>query len=196
MKIKELRSKSLRMKKTIFAAALAVGIMFTFTLTGCGSQPNSVNGEDKRNEQEKTPSGGEEDKQESYLFEINGVKLGVDMDMNDLLPKLGEAKSVFEAPSCAAQGTSYVYGYGSYQIETYPDGEKNRIAYIILKDDMVATPEGIDLSKTKADIVKVYGKASEESDGRLTYEKGGMKLNFILSGDDITSIEYVSGIMG
>lgn len=194
MKVKEL--KSLRTGKAIFAAALAAGITLALALTGCGREADPVNGEAWKNEQDKTPSGNREERQECYLFEINGVTLGVDMDMNELASRLGEAKSVFEAPSCAAQGIAYVYGYGSYEIETYPDGEKNRIAYIILKDDTIATPEGIDLSKTKADIVKVYGEASEESDGRITYKKGGMKLNFIFSGENITSIEYVSGMVG
>ena len=196
MKAKELKLKRQKFRKVIFATALAVGITFASALTGCGNEASPVSGEDKRTEQDKTQQENKEDTQECYLFEINGVKLGVDMDMNELKPKLGEAKSVFEAPSCAAQGTSYVYGYGAYEIETYPDGEKNRIGYIILKDDTVETPEGIDLSKTRADIVKAYGEASEEGDGRMTYEKGGMKLNFIFNGDDITSIEYVSGTMG
>ncbi len=196
MRVKESKLKKMRTRKTLFAAALAAGIALSFALTGCGSEADPVSGEDKRNEQEKTPSGNETDIQGGYLFEINGVTLGVDMDMNELTSKLGEAKSVFEAPSCAAQGTAYVYSYGSFEIETYPDGEKNRIAYIILKDDTVATAEGIDLSKTRADIIKAYGEAGEESDGRITYEKGGMKLNFIFKGEDIESIEYVSGTVG
>lgn len=195
MKKNKLKLKSLRTRKTIFAAALAMGITLALALTGCGREADPVNGEVGKNEQDSTSSGNEV-RQECYLFEINGVTLGVDMDMNELTSNLGEAKSVFEAPSCAAQGIAYVYGYGSYEIETYPDGEKNRIAYIILKDDTIATPEGIDLSKTKADVIKVYGEASEESDGRITYKKGGMKLNFIFSGENITSIEYVSGTVG
>lgn len=196
MKVRELKSKGMRTRKTIFAAALAACMTLTFALTGCGEDANPVNGDDKRNEQGTMPSGNEDEKQGGYLFEINGVTLGVDMDMNELLSKLGDAKSVFEAESCAAQGKAYIYSYGSYEIETYPDGEKNRIAYIILKDDTVATQEGIDLSRTRADIIKAYGEAGEESDGRLTYEKGGMKLNFIFNGEDIASIEYVSGTVG
>lgn len=196
MKVKELRLKKMRTKKAVCAAALAVGIMFTFALTGCGSGTDPVKGGDKTNEQDKTSSGSDENNQAGYLFEINGVTLGVDMDMNELTSRLGDAKSVFEAPSCAAQGTAYVYSYGSFEVETYPDGSKNLIAYIILKDDTVATAEGIDLSKTRADIIKAYGEPGEDSDSRLTYEKGGMKLNFILNGEDITSIEYVSGVVG
>lgn len=196
MRTKSLNLRGLRTKKAMFATTLAAGILGVFVLTGCGSQPGPADNTAKPNGQEQTPSGNGEDKQQGgYLFEVNGVALGVDMDMNELVSRLGEAKSVFEAPSCAAQGTAYTYTYASFSIETYPDGEKNRIAYITLKDDTVATAEGIDLSKTRADIIKAYGENFEESDGRITYERGGMKLNFIFKGEDIASIEYVSGTL-
>lgn len=185
-------AKSRKMKKKIFAAGMAACVALTLALAGCGQEADPNSGSSR---QEGNPSGVQAG-QEGYEVVINGVTLGVDMDMNELASKLGEAKSVFEAPSCAAQGTAYVYSYASFEIETYPDGDKNRIAYITLKDDTVATAEGIDLSKTRADIVKAYGEASEKDDSRLTYEKGGMKLNFIFKGEDIVSIEYVSGIVG
>lgn len=181
-------------------SVFVLGILVALCLTACGpdTQGESILGSagDRSDGQGETPMGQEDKNQAGYLFEVNGIALGVDMDMNELAPMVGEAKSVFEAPSCAAQGTTYVYRYASFEIETYPDGTKNRIAYIILKDDTVATPEGIDLSGTRADIVKAYGEVFEESGNRMTYAKDGMKLNFIFSGEDIISIEYVSGTVG
>ncbi len=196
MKAGKLFVKGIGSKKSMFAGALAACLIFTFILTGCGQEADPADGSDRGIGQEGTPSGAVEDGQGGYLFEIDGVTVGVDMDMGELASRLGESNSVFEAQSCAAQGTAYLYSYTSFEIETYPDGGKNRIAYITLKDDTVATAEGIDLSKTKADIIKAYGEASQEEDNRMTYEKGGMKLNFIFNGEDIVSIEYVSGIMG
>ena len=66
---------------------------------------------------------------------------------------------------------------------------------IILKDDTVATPEGIDLSKTKEDVIAVYGNDYDGTDRMISYEKDGMKLNFIFDGDNIASIEYNSSVM-
>lgn len=167
-------------------------------LAGCGSEPQQPDSTGGKTGVQGTaqPGGNSTDgktQSSGYLFQTNGVSVGVDMNFADL--KLGEAKSTYEAPSCAGQGTAYVYDFGSFEIETYPEGNKNLIAYIILKDDTVATAEGIDLASTKADIIKAYGKDYKESDNRMTYEKGGMKLNFIFKGEDLASIEYVSGVV-
>jgi hypothetical protein len=106
--------------------------------------------------------------------------------------------------------------YTSSQAATYPDGDSNLIAYILIKDDTVSTPEGIDLSMTKDDVIAAYGEdytaegfetGADESDadtaviagdagnGKLTYEKDGMTLNFFFDGENISSIEYDSGVL-
>lgn len=138
----------------------------------------------------------EEGTGDGYCFTAQGVSVKVDMDMDELAPKLGDPNSIFEAPSCAGEGISYIYNYIDYEIETYPaqDG-KNRIAYVILKDDMVSTPEGIDLSMTREDVVLTYGEEYEEAENSIIYEKDGTKLYFVFDGDDIVSIEYASPVM-
>lgn len=130
-----------------------------------------------------------------YVFVCNGVEIVVDTDMNDVVEQLGEPNSYFEEPSCAAQGIAKIYTYSSFQIETYPDGDRDLIACIILKDDNVATPEGIDLSMTKDDILAAYGSDYEATETSMVYEKNGTKLCFILDGDSIASIEYDSPIL-
>lgn len=100
-----------------------------------------------------------------------------------------------EEPSCAAQGIAKLYTYSSYEIDTYPDGDRDLIASIILKDDNVATSEGVDLSMTRADVVEAYGEDYEEAEGCITYTKDGMKLKFILDGENLASIEYNSSVL-
>ncbi|MCM1542160.1 MAG: hypothetical protein NC121_12995 [Blautia sp.] len=141
-------------------------------------------------------SGQEESTAAGYCFIVNGVTVSVDADMDELAEQLGESKSIFTAPSCAGEGITYVYDFVSYEIETYPaeDG-KNRIGYIIFKDDMVATEEGIDLSMTREDVIRVYGGDGEETENRITYEKDGMKLNFLFEGENMISIEYASAVI-
>ena len=69
------------------------------------------------------------------------------------------------------------------------------MACVILKDDTVATAEGVDLSMTKDKVIEVYGNDYQETEGRIAFEKDGMKLCFILDGDNIAAIEYNSSVL-
>jgi hypothetical protein len=195
---------------TVLTAAFAASVLL---FTGCGSSEStddagtssdnsaSVSDAETGNDDAATTAGG-------YQFESNGVSISVDVDVDPIVEALGEAKSVYEQPSCAGQGTSYAYSYSGFEIATYPDGDSNLIAYILIKDDTVSTPEGIDLSMTKDDVIAAYGDnytaegfdsddavASDAGNGKLTYEKDGMTLNFFFDGENISSIEYDSGVL-
>lgn len=192
------------MKKRLLAGLMAVSMIAVLGLTGCGKdskdEDNEAQNSSEQQDAAEAPSESEEDAPaasggKGYVFENDGITIGVDMDMAPVADALGEPKSIFEEPSCAAQGTAYLYTYPGFTINTYPDGENNLVGYITLKDDTVATPEGIDLSKTKEDVIAAYGEDYEEDDKKITYEKDGMTLNFIFSGDDIASIEYISSVM-
>lgn len=195
--------------RTLQVAAILIGM--AIGLCGCGADDgadqtsqNNVSTQGGSLNPDGNPTGGEEPgstgKQntgEGFFFHANGVRITVDMDMDELAGQIGESKSIFEAPSCAGEGISYLYDYSSYEIETYPSADgKNRIGYIVLKDDLAATEEGIDLSMTKQDVIRIYGEEYEESANGFTYEKQGMKLNFVFDGDNIISIEYVSAVLG
>ena len=193
------------LKNRMMLAVATLGM--ALLLCGCGeSADKGDEGTSGATENKDTSGTGEtgqnentgtQDVDSGYYFVINDVKVTVDMDMDELVSQLPEAKSVFEAPSCAGEGMSYTYNYSSYEIETYPAADgKNRIGFITLKDDTVATVEGVDLSMTKDKVILVYGENYEESTNQITYEKDGTKLNFICDGDDIISIEYVSVVIG
>ncbi len=191
------------MKRKLLMGLLTISMVAVLGLTGCGDSKEEDNGaQDNAAEQEadadssdgssETPaaSGGK-----GYVFETDGITIGVDMDMAPIADALGEPKSIFEEPSCAAQGTAYLYTYPGFEINTYPDGEDNYVGYVVLKDDTVSTPEGIDLSKTRDDVIAAYGDNYEEDDKKISYSKDGMTLNFIFSGDDLASIEYTSSVL-
>ena len=189
------------MKKKILTVMFMV-IGGVFSLTACGSDEeqttadNSSVSEADENTEEDTETSNEETVDSGYVFVVNDVELAPDMDMDSVTTSLGEAKSVYEAESCAGEGTAYIYNYGSYEVETYPADGQNLIGFITLKDDTVATAEGIDLSSSREDIINAYGDDYEESDNSITYSDDNMKLTFIFEGDDITSIEYISSVVG
>jgi hypothetical protein len=187
---------------TVISAAFAASVLL---FTGCGSSEGTDNAGTSGDNSASVSDAqtGNDDAAASagagYQFESNGVSVSVDVDVEPVVEALGEAKSVYEQPSCAGQGTSYAYSYSGFEIATYPDGDSNLIAYILIKDDTVSTPEGIDLSMTKDDVIAAYGEdyTAEELDNgqELTYEKDGMTLNFFFDGENISSIEYDSGVL-
>lgn len=190
----------MKMKRFI-AVMMSICMMSAVALTGCGDS-SAANGNDENTGNGSTGSTdtdkngtNEAGSTKGYVFESNGVKISVDADMAPIAEALGEPEGYFEEPSCAAQGTARLYTYSGFEIDTYPDGDKDLIACIILKDDTVATPEGVDLSMTKEKVIEVYGEDYEETEGKIAYEKDGMKLCFILEGDYIVSIEYDSAVL-
>ncbi len=142
-------------------------------------------------------AGSEQAAGDGYFFMAGNVKLAPDMYMDGLLEQLGDGYSYYEEESCAAQGTARFYTYSDYEIDTYPEGDKDRILYIILKTDNVKTPEGADLSMTKDQIISLYGDAYTEEGRQISYNKGNMRLAFIFHEDgSLASIEYDSLITG
>lgn len=180
------------MKKRMLAMVMCVCMVGSMVLSGCGSNGNSNGGGNKSGDESTNKNNSSV---KGYAFEAKGVKMSVDMDMSEIEDKLGEPVSYYEEPSCAAQGTARLFTYSGFEIDTYPDGDKDLVACIILKDDTVSTAEGIDLSMTKEDVIAKYGDNYEESENRIVYEKDEMKLCFIFDGDNIASIEYNSVVL-
>lgn len=186
------------MKKWMFVIAMAL------VLTGCGNKEKEENnGADTTPttvEQQDNQASGNKDTNKAtepkgYVFEYNGVKIGMDMEAAPIIKALGEPTSYFEAASCAFEGLDKTYGYGSFEIDTYEQDGKDYISCVFFCDDLIETPEGVALYETKADMIAAYGEGYKEELGMLVYEKEGMKLKFILKEDEITSIEYASTVL-
>ena len=181
------------MKLKRLTAFLTICILAALALTACGDSGQGTGTPNANGTAGTDGNAGNDTK--GYIFKAKGVEISVDMDMSTIEEKLGETIGYFEEPSCAAQGIARLFTYSGFEIDTYPDGEKDLVGYIILKDDTVATPEGIDLSKTRADVIETYGEDYQELGTALVYEKDGMKLSFIMDGDNISSIQYSSSVM-
>lgn len=168
--------------------ALAVTMVMAISMVACGSS------NDTKVIESNTGAGSSSDSAEStgYVFSYDGTDIPVDADVAPIIEKLGEPNSYFESPSCAADGIGKLYTYSDFEIQTYPDGDVDRVLYVLLRTDNVATAEGIDLSNVREDIVGAYGQATEEGTGSMKYEKGGMNLVFIFDGESLVSIEYDS----
>lgn len=175
-------------------------------MTGCGDSENVISGDVKdasggsqqgAGNTAGTQTGGEaQGAAKGYVFRYNGVTVSVDEDMAAVLEGLGEpATPPFEAPSCAFEGLDKTYTYGSFVIETYPQGEKDYVSTITLKDDAVSTAENIYIGSSLADVTNAYGTDYTEQGSMLVYHKDGMKLCILMENDVVTSIQYFSTVL-
>lgn len=180
------------MKKGIIAVLISM-----LVLTACAGKEDDVSNNNPVETEEQNTNGGnsEANTEKGYVFEAGAVTIGVDMDMAPIAEALGEPTSYFEAASCAFEGLDKTYTYGSYQITTYPQDDKDYISSILLKDDLVSTKEGVSLFMTEQDMIAAYGENSTQINGATVYEKDGMRLAFILEDGEITSIEYQSAVL-
>ena len=181
-------------------------LMLAMVVAGCGKEMDESKGTEPTTtpveQQENQDSGENKDtaankvsEPKGYVFEYNGVKIGMDMEAAPIIEALGKPASYFEAPSCAFEGLDKTYSYGSFEIDTYEQEGKDYIACVFFCDDLIETPEGVALFETKADMIGAYGENFKEEFGMQVYENEGMKLKFILNGDEITSIEYSSTVL-
>lgn len=190
------------MRKKILAMAMAAGLML---LAGCGDSEKVIGGDvvnvttGSRSEE---PAGTQEAAAaqapqtetappKGYVFTVNNVTVEVDAEAAPVVEALGEPVSYFEAASCAFEGLDKIYTYNGFEIDTYPAQDKDLVSAVILKDDSIATAEGVCIGDSLEKLQEVYGEAAQEN-GMLIYAKDGMKLCFIMQDDSIISIEYRS----
>lgn len=171
-----------------------IGLLLTMicvvSLVACGGDDGNSDGGNSdggSNAQAGTTSSG-------YTFDYKGVSISVGTDIETILDKIGEPSSLFEDPSCAGQGTDFVYRYSGVDIYTSPSKDSDKaISTILIVSDEVETPEGITIGSTQEDVEAAYGTDYSESNGMLTYEKGGMKLGILIKGGVVDSIQYTTG---
>lgn len=179
------------MIKRGLSCLLVMAVAANLFLVGCGEQ-QGANGDEGGTVNNNDVQTGETKGEDPYYFESNGVKIYMDGKLSDIEEALGEPKGYFEQPSCAVDGVAKIFTFSGYELETYEIEGVDYVAYVVLMDDTVATPEGVDLSMTKADVLRVYGDEYEESENLMVYKRGSMALRFIFEGDNIISIEYCS----
>ena len=129
----------------------------------------------------------------TFDYVLNGTKIVVGEEAAPVLEKLGEAESVFEAPSCAFTGSSYYYTYGGVQVVTYPDEHDqtlNRLYEVDLNDSSAATNEGIRVGDSYDDLIAKYGTPTQETPAYASYQTEGKAVRFFLDGDSIKQIVY------
>lgn len=175
---------------------LALLLACVMCFAACGKTDVQPGGNDVPNQSESQEANDDvsEKEEAGFVFVYGDTEIQMGHLMSEYLDALGEPISYFEAASCAFDGLDKMYSYNSFQITTYPVDDKDYVGSIMFLDDMVETKEGVSLFETKADMIAAYGENYVDENGVLVYypegNTEGMKLCFILSGDEIVSIEY------
>ncbi len=165
--------------KKIIALTTAVCLMFCFA--ACGS---STSGETQGN------GGAEIVANSNFSFTYKDVEIKLAAPAEPIIEKLGEPKKYTESASCAFDGLDKSYYYGSFYLETYPQGDKDFVYGWWFADDSVSTPEGIYIGAAKADVDAAYDAENFNGTNAYTVKDGNGTLTIILENDAVTSIQY------
>ena len=173
------------MKRKLFCLALALALALGLAACGGKDDGGKTPGDAAQSQQPGQPAVS------TYVFRSGESTVAIDQDMAEVLAALGEPKSYFEAESCAFEGMDKTYTYSGFVITTRPDGEKDFVNSIALTDDSAATPEGLYIGSSAADVTAAYGQSAGATNTFIPYTKGNTSLNFVLSGGKVISIEYL-----
>ena len=172
---------------------LALAALLCIGLIACGSAQNSKTGDaastktEEPTENAKTENAGTED---GYTFVLNGVKIALNAEMAPIVEKLGEPNKYFESESCAYQGLDKVYTYGGVTINTYPADGVDYVLEVVLRDDTVATTDGVSIGDEQRKVEEVYGTPSVTRENAACYVKAGTQLTFIFADGAVSAINY------
>lgn len=177
-----------------FSVVLLTLALCLALLAGCGGNGgNSQAGStDNTNGENSSGSGNEAQEPSAFAFTSNGVEIRMNAEADPIVEALGDPISTFDAPSCAFQGTDWIYTYDGFQVNTYPLNDVNYVASVVFTSDAVATPEGLEIGDTMEDMVAAYGEDYAEEYDQYTYTRGDSQLAVLLEDGTITSIEYLA----
>lgn len=161
----------------VFACALL--------LAGCGGEAAGTGA-----------GGGGLSHEEPFRVEIDGFPVHLGADVESVVSALGEPLGVFEAPSCAFDGTDIVFRFRGAQLHTVPRGPANYVHTILLLDDLLATAEGVRVGSSLGDVLAAYGDGFALEFGAHTFRRGHTGISFLVEGGVVTAIIYELDIDG
>lgn len=181
------------MKKLI---ALMLALAMVCTLAACGgdsAQPTeaitsiSAATEAPAQETEAPAETGD-----VYAFSYKGTRITMNEDTAPILEALGESKNYTEEESCAFEGLHKTYYYGSFYLQTYPDGETDRVYTLWLADDSVSTEEGIYIGATQQQVEDAYGAENYNGMNAFVMTSGDSTLTVSIENGTVSSIQYTA----
>lgn len=132
--------------------------------------------------------------EDTFTFEYKGTKIQFHAAAEPIIAALGEPVKYTESASCAFQGLDKSYYYGSFYLETYPDGDKDYVYGWWFADDSVATEEGIYIGATQAEVENAYGTDGYNGSNAYMIKRDSGSLTIILKDGVVSSIQYAIAV--
>ncbi len=142
----------------------------------------------------ETKPAGNQTAEQIFSFTHKGVEMKLADPAEPIIKALGEPMKYTESASCAFDGLDKSYYYGSFYLETYPQGDKDFVYGWWFADDSVSTPEGIYIGSAQADVEKAYGAENFNGTNAFAVKKGNGTLTIILDKGLVTSIQYTMNV--
>ena len=177
---------------------LVIILAATFILAGCGDKEKVISRDNNNASQSQHTDDVKVNYNAStkgYVFKTGDVEIEIEAEAKAYLDALGEPKSYFEAASCAFGDLDKTFTYNGFEINTFSQNGKDYVSAVILRDDTVATKEGICIGASVDKVKEIYGAFTSETDTAIVYAKGNMKLCFFIQDDTVVSIEYLNTIL-
>ena len=185
--------------KKFFCIILCVALLLGFA--GCGSlddsavvfDPNAPKSDtnNQTNDNNAANPVAADKPATSLYFEANGTKIYVYDLAEDVINRLGEPVSTFEAPSCAYQGMDVFYLYNGFQLTVNEIDEGDHVSVIMIVDDTVSIPQGLKIGNSKETMLELMGDDYHVSEGIYEYVSGYTTLQIQIKDDVVASILYV-----
>lgn len=168
--------------------------LLTLSLAACSPNANN-SGNPNTPAQSDSDNGGESnadgktDNTVVYAYKIGKIVL----TPGELLPldQLPTPDSVAQVDSCAGDGYDNFYTFGNLEITGHPTAEGEIIYSIYFFSPEVATPEGVKPGDPFTKAADIYGSDYTRNHNTVIYTKDGVDLIFVLTDENILSVEYM-----
>ena len=168
--------------KKIFALILALTMVLT--MAACGGETAPEPTAPAAQNTPATPDAA------SWKYTVQGVDIMMHANAAPILKALGDPVNFTEEASCAFTGLDKTYYYGGFYLQTYPIGDEDYIFAAWLVDDSSATPEGIYIGATQAEVEAAYGAESFNGSNAYILKGTTSTLTIILEDGAVSSIQY------
>lgn len=103
--------------------------------------------------------------QNIYTFAYAGQNIAVHGEAQGILSALGSPIAYSEIPPCGRGDLDKIYQFGSFTVQTYQENGVDYFSVINLKDDLVATKEGVSIGNSQQKVLEIYGEPSSKKMG-------------------------------